>query len=360
MTEVENNEFGVNIWWHIPTLTVDGTKAQALIEQSGFELEDLPLPSRKLAVSRAAHSFQDRRHKNGRRVTEKVKDNSEYAVYGILNKSVKGIEEVGYDQSTTVKLHKESGRVTTEGALGEAFLTRLATYENSITNEDVAHFLRRVIKLTYGVPLRPTGGIYFVPNRFAYLIEQAQDFLDKLDIGAKLYVQRIVDGDQERDIVWNSVENSIEAQIESTLKAVDKIEKRVSSIQNHESKLSELDELMSIYSDLLGKEAEYEELTEQLSKASNEVASKLTKLQEQASNNVVHNAIIPEVEKVLKNAGKVLGFREIALELRKNGVELKSTSTRDEAEWVSHEISRSIRKGLKNIKRAGRGKFELV
>jgi outer membrane lipopolysaccharide assembly protein LptE/RlpB len=357
MTEV-TNEFGVNIWWHIPTFTINGDRAQGLIEQAGFEPEDLPLPSRKLAVSRTAHSFQDRRHKDGRRVTEKTKDSSEYVVYGILGKTQKGEEEVGYDQATTIKLNKESGSVTAEGRLGNEFLARLSRYENSITNEDVATFLRKVVKLTYGVPLRPTGGIYFVPNRFVSLIEDAQNFLDSLGIGAKLYVQRIVDGDNEREIVWNSVENNIASQIESTLEAVDKIEKRVSSIANHETKLSELEDLMTIYQDLLGKEAEYEEITEQLQDASNTVAAKLTELQSQTVTN--HNAIVPEVEKVLKQAGKALGFREIAQELKNNGVQLNSTKSRDEAEWVSLEIARSLRKGYTGIKRAGRGKYEIA
>lgn len=361
-SKVQLKEFGVNIWWHIPTFTKDGLVAQALIEESGFEIEDLPLPSKKLAVSRAAHSFNDRRHKDGRHVTEKTKDNSEVVVYGILGKTQKGDEEVGYDQATTIKLDKASGIVTAEGAFASEFSTALEVYENSITNEDVAHFLRKVIKLTYGVPLRPTGGIYFVPNRFVNLINDAQNFLDKLEIGAKLYIQRIVDGDQERDIVWDSVENNITSEIESTLKAVSKIEKRISSIHNHEAKLSELDELMSIYRDILGKEAQYEELTEQLQDAGNIVASKLTELQNQtATASASVNNIIPEVKEVLKEAGKPLGFREIAKKLVKKGVALKSTASRDEAAWVNYQINRVIRKGLaKDIVRAGKGKFELV
>jgi len=341
MTEV-NNEFGVNIWWHIPTFKISADRAQALVEQAGFEVDDMPRPSKKLAVSRAAHSFQDRRHKNGRRVTEKTKDNSEHVVYGILGKRQKGEEKVGYDQATTVKMNKDTGVVTAEGKLAHEFLYRLDEYENSVTNEDVAHFLRKVVKLTYGVPLRPTGGIYFVPNRFVGLIDSAQTFLDNLNIGAKLYVQRIVDG--------------------STLKAVERIEKRASSIQNHETKLGELEELMTIYQDLLGKEVQYESITEQLQDASNTVAAKLTDLQNQtATASASVNNVIPEVKEVLKDAKKPLGFREIALELQKKGVQLKSTKSRDEAEWVNYQINRVIRKGLANdIKRVGRGKFELV
>lgn len=354
MSEV-TNEFGVNIWWHIPTFTVNGYRAQGLLEEAGFEADELPLPSKKLAVSRTAYSFQDRRHKDGRRVTEKANDKGEYVVYGILGKTQKDVDEVGYDQATTIKLHKDSGSVTAHGKLGDEFLARLSKYETSLTNEDIAQFLRNLIKKTYGVPLRPTGGIYFVPNRFVDIIADAQTFLDSLGIGAKLYVQRIYDGKNEREIVRDSVENNIISQIESTLKAVDKIEKRVSSIENHETKLGEIEELMSIYQDLLGEEAKYEEITEQLAEASNHVAGKLKELQKKVV--VTHNPVVPEAKKILKAAGKVMNFNEIALELKKNGVALKTTKTRSEAEWVSHEISRSLKKGYKGIERAGRGKF---
>ena len=53
-SKVELKEFGVNIWWHIPTFVKDAVEAQELLELSGFEVDDLPTPSKKLSVSRSS------------------------------------------------------------------------------------------------------------------------------------------------------------------------------------------------------------------------------------------------------------------------------------------------------------------
>jgi hypothetical protein len=54
MNEVQNSEFGVNVWWTVPEFVMEGDRAQAVIEQFGFETDQMPLPNRAKAVSRAA------------------------------------------------------------------------------------------------------------------------------------------------------------------------------------------------------------------------------------------------------------------------------------------------------------------
>ena len=376
MTETVNSEFGVNIWWTCPEFVMSGEKAQEIFDANGFESEtDLPLPSRRNVVSRAAYSFQDRRSKDGRKVTEKAKDNGQCVVYGILGQTRKGDEEVAYDQGTTIRLDKESGRVEATGTLAEQFYEALRKYDDAVTDDDVRQFLRKVIKMCYGIAKRPSGGIYFVPQRFIGVIENAQKALDDLDIGAKLYVERVMNGEQERKIVWEAVENDIEGQIDATLKAVERIEKRASSVQSQSAKLDELNGLMDIYRQLLGQEAKYEELAERLEAASQTVAGKLSKLQAETAakktataaktggasykRSKITTSILPAVKEILAADG-AMHYTELAEKLEAKGVELRATKTKTKAQWVAIQINDGVRNGEDGIAKLGKGVYGIA
>jgi hypothetical protein len=151
MTVIDNKEFGVNVWWSVPNFLINADEVYKVLEKHGFEEENLPRPSQKLIVSRASRSFQNRRSKYGKTVVDRIKDNSEYLVYGILDQTTKGWEELGYEQSTKVTLNKKSGHVVAVGTQSSEYYRAHQLYSNSITNEDVGDFLRRVISLTFGV-----------------------------------------------------------------------------------------------------------------------------------------------------------------------------------------------------------------
>jgi hypothetical protein len=365
-----SKQFGVNIWWTCPEFVMSGEKAREALTKHGFEEEDMPLPDRAKAVSRAAYSFQDRRHKNGRRVTEKTKTTSRHNVYGILGQVSKGDEEVAYNQSTTVRFDKESKRVEVEGVLNEDFMKALEKYDDAITDDDVRLFLRKVVRMCKGVAKRPSGGIYFVPEKFVGIIESASYVIDELKVGAKLYVEGVVNGQRERQNVWEAVETDIEGQIEATLKAVERIEKRASSVQSHEAKLSEMTDLMNIYRELLGQEAKYEELAERLESASSEVAKKLDELQKNSpapsrkssgtKRHRVSSNVLDTVHEVLKENG-VMHYTELALAVEAKGVELHETKSRNKGQWLALQIYRDTRENsATRFKSIGNGLYEAI
>src|ERR1035437_7490039 len=82
-------DFGCNTWWTIPETSVDAIKAQGILVKHGFEATDLKAPTRHNEASRAAHSFQNRRGKTNRRVTESVKTDGTDVGYGILDREQK-------------------------------------------------------------------------------------------------------------------------------------------------------------------------------------------------------------------------------------------------------------------------------
>jgi len=371
MNEVQNSEFGVNIWWTCPEFVMDGNRAQAVLEQFGFEADQMPLPNRAKAVSRAAYSFQDRRRRENRKVTEKTKNNSRYSVYGILAAKSKGDEEVAYEQETTVRFDKESKRVEVNGPQAEEFLKRLDMYTDAITDDDVRQFLRGVVGMCYGISKRPSGGIYFVPQRCVGIIESAQNVLSELKVGAKLYIERVQNGEQERAIVWEAVETDIDKQIEQTLQAVERIGKRASSVQTQEAKLGELEGLMDIYRNLLGQEAKYEELAEKLEEASQTVAKKLAALQEAEDNApkpvVNPNAkrqtggddVIAKAKEILAAEGKAMHYKVLVEKLEAEGLKLEATKTKTKAERVNILLYNSLRKDS-GLAKVGKGMYAIA
>jgi hypothetical protein len=369
-TKNQSGEFGVNVWWTCPEFVLaDGAAARVLAERHGFEADkDLPPASRREEVSRAAYSFQDRRHREERRVTEKAKVTDKYITYGILDLVQTASEEVAYKQGTTVRLDKESGRVEVEGLHAADFEKALVAFTGAVTDDDMRNFFRNVIRMCRGIAKRPTGGIYFIPERYVGVIESAKSFIAELGIGAKLYVERIMNGPAERAIVWEAVQNDIDSKIEDTLNAVSRIEKRASALTDHTQRLQELDEMARIYRDILGAEAKYEEVSEKLKLAEGKVAEKLAELNKggavaapkQAKRRAggVGNAILAQAEEILIQAGKPLHYREITARLQAAGVEMRGN---DAACWLNSWICETFKPGITSrFTRVGRGMYSVV
>ena len=275
----EQKKFGVNVWWTIPSLTVDVSIVQAALVAAGFEKGDIPEPSRRAEVSRAVYSLQNRRGKENRRVTELTNDNGVWVTYGILDRGDVDSETVEFSQETTVRLNKSTGEVQVSGRLGDEVIKAICDYTGKVTDEDIRGFLRKVIKMCRGVAKRPTGGIYFVPDRFASIAEGAQQVLTAVRSNAKIYVEGVVNGVRERNNVWEAVERDIESEVVAALDAVSRIEKSARACKGHQSKLENLNDMVSIYSELLGEEAKQEELSEKLASAVQEISHKISELQ---------------------------------------------------------------------------------
>lgn len=296
MSNEINTNFGVNVWWTCPAdIQIDAAKAHETLAKHGFEPSHMPVPTERANLSRTAYSFQDRRHQANRRITEKASDDGKYVTYGLLERNQQSKSEVAYDQSTTIKYDKESNTVEATGPLAEDFRARLAANRGMLNDEDIRMFMRRTIGMCMGIAKRPSGGIYFIPAAYAGIIDSARSAIADLDIKAKMYVERVMDGVEERQNVWESVEDEIINKIEDTLNAVSRIEKRASALGDHADNLTSLNELMETYTNLLGAEATHEGLAEKLKVAANTVAEKMAAMAK------------PVIEKP-----KTLGMKEVA------------------------------------------------
>jgi len=195
--------------------------------------------------------------------------------------------------------------------------------------------------------------------------------LSELKVGAKLYIERVQNGEQERAIVWEAVETDIDKQIEQTLQAVERIGKRASSVQTQEAKLGELEGLMDIYRNLLGQEAKYEELAEKLEEASQTVAKKLAALQEAEDNApkpvVNPNAkrqtggddVIAKAKEILAAEGKAMHYKVLVEKLEAEGLKLEATKTKTKAERVNILLYNSLRKDS-GLAKVGKGMYAIA
>jgi hypothetical protein len=366
-TVSQNGKFGVNVWWTVPETVTDGVAAQEAMLKHGFEKKDLPLPTRRAEVARAVYSFQDRRHKENRRVTEKAADDGAHVTYGILDREQAG-EQVGFKQQTTVRLDKATDSVTAEGLLASEVLKAVDAYSGKVTDEDVRYFLRRVVKMCYGVAKRPSGGIYFIPSKFAGIVESAQGAMNELGSGARIYVERVMDGKEERANVFEAVEAEVGNQIEETLVAVGRIEKRSNSVQSQQAKLEELGELVEVYKGLLGEEAKWEGVAERIEEAVKVVAEKMQKLQQGTAASVVAavqpvqakggSKVVDAAVAVLTKAGKTMAASELFNEAVKSG--LYVSDAKDPFTSFFSVLSKAVAKGEKRLVRLGSRTWSLA
>jgi len=391
----ENQELGVNVWWTCPGAMVDGETAQSVLVANGFDKEDMKLPSRHKEVSRAVRSFNDRRSKKNRRIGEVVKNTKDKIVYGILERE-QADNKVSFEQQTTISMDKQTGEVTSQGNLKEAFDKALDEFKGKCTEEDIRNFLREVVRMCHGVSKRPTGGIYFVPSRYSQFILDAQKVIASFNSRSRIYAERVMNGSAERQNVWDSVEIAVEETIAEQLAAVGRIE-RVSSIKGHLDEIEDTSKLMAVYQELLGEEAKYEALAEKIEDAVRVVSEKMRAAQvgidaklaaKMAAKQAAKQAIkIPAANstaspanptansvtgkakggltigdaavKVLSEDGKQMHYREIVDKAIGQGI--YASASADPYATFNGTLTQAISNGTeKRVKKVGRGVYELA
>lgn len=267
--------FGVNLWWTVPMVKVDQGLAQSLLLKHGFDKEDMTPPTDHMEVSRAVYGMQDRRHKENRRITEKAFRDGTRVVWGILDREQSG-EKVRFTQNTTVTLDKNHNRVNVVGTLVGEVNDAIAEYRDKMTDDDIRAFLLELVRKCNGIRKRPTGGIYFVPAYNASIIESARAFLAELGTGARIYVERVMDGQEERKNVWEAVEDNLDEILDGIMGKVETIEKRANALVTQQDKLNEAKEMVEVYQKLLGEEAKHQDIAAKIEVVVKAIGDKMT------------------------------------------------------------------------------------
>jgi len=355
------SQFGVNVWWHVPEVAVAVETAKEALSAHGFSLEAMKEPTRRNEVSRAVRSLQDRRTKDQQMIARPTNENGASVTYGVLDEGHLDVDTVEFTQQTTVRLDKSTGEVGIDGVHADAVREAIAYYTGKATDEDVRAFLRRIIRQCRGVAKRPTGGIYFVPERFVPLIERAQAVLDDMKCGAHVYVEGVVNGERERRNVWEAVERDIDGELTKSLAAVSRIERSVKAVRGHEAKIAGLQQMMEVYTDLLGQEAEHEAISDKLADAVQSVAHKVSELQAGSAARITRTSkprgskVCDAAVDVLVQAGATMHYRDITKAMIESG----AYDGCDKAEAsVRGILQRRVAQGDPRIEKVGRGLYK--
>jgi maltooligosyltrehalose synthase len=198
-------------------------------------------------------------------------------------------------------------------------------------------------------------------------VERAQAVLDDMKSGAFLYVEGVVNGVRERQHVWTAVEADIERELDKTLKSVARIERSTRAVQGHQATVMGLQEMMEVYTDLLGKEAEHEAISERIAEAVGEVAHKLTDLQAGtaakvkkvvASGKPRGSKVFDAAVDVLVSSGSAMHYRDIMNAMVAAGSYDGSYKSSDRS--VNDVLRRRIAGGDTRVKIIGRGIYQVA
>jgi len=359
------NAIGVNVWWHVPEVAVEVGVAKNALESHGFSVDAMKEPSRRNEVSRAVRSLQDCRTRDQQTIARPTNDNGVAVTYGVLDEGHVDDDTVEFKQGTTVRLNKETGEVGVEGCHADAVEEAIRHYTGKITDEDIRIFLRMIIRKCRGVAKRPTGGIYFVPERFTALIERAQSVLDAMNCGALIYIEGVVNGIRERQNVWTAVEREIGSELDKALASVDRISRSTKCLKGHEAKIASLQQMMEVYTALLGEQAEYEAIAERISGAVETVAHKLTELQAGTASVVKRVAskgsrgptMYDAAVDVLVKTGTAMNYRDILKAMVEAGTYAECETA---VASVRGMLQRRAKDADSRIEKVGRGMYKVV
>lgn len=128
------------------------------------------------AFSRALKKLSDQR------VIRQTAENDTVIEFQFTKEAKLGGEFV-YEREAMLKLVKKSGAIECENAgLKAAAEAALDVAFGNRTASDVTSIVQRIIEAHGDLfPIRPQGGCYFVPQKFAPLVDQVQKFLGGID-----------------------------------------------------------------------------------------------------------------------------------------------------------------------------------
>jgi len=275
----QNDYVGIMTWWTIHEATVSVEDVQQNLLLSGFTSDDVKKLVREPSVTtvmRRAGRAIEKTHDH--RIARVVSRKGEKLVMGVVEEDVdEQNQQLGYNHDTTMTVEKRSKEFRASGALAREAMQQIDYFKDSITERDVQTLLRRIVGLSWGVSMRPTGGIYFVPRGKVQGIFSADDFLRRMGLGYMIFM-RVPDGDCERAAAWESAKREVKRQTNSISEAAAKIEKKPSFLVKQKDRLTEVSKLLDFFADLTvqkGQFGEFGDLDDQIKKVEHNIEKKM-------------------------------------------------------------------------------------
>lgn len=272
----------LNVYWTIrEDAKVDVEKAVAILASHGISKSMMDEITDRKAVRRGIDQLHNRRVcTSARRIAEKIRENEDVAVFGILhNENHKGIDVTAYKQDTKVVLNKETGHVEATGAMAGEVMKAIDANRGTFNDTDIRRLCYNVVRDAGGISKRPSGGIYIIPIGFADKIADLRCAIKEM-VGdnAKIYTERICDGEEENQNMATSVSEDLGVRVDRLIHAVESIGKQTCRLNGHRATLNGLKSLTAMYKNILGEQEALADLSTKLVDAENKIAEQIQKV----------------------------------------------------------------------------------
>ena len=260
MTEAINPAMGTIVSWKAPKEVLLEALEKAL-EDAGFDPKKLcrPMIARD-AFTRAARELSESR------VIDKVAEDETTISFQFTKKWIEA-QEFKFDKEFVLTVHKETGTIaggTPE--LAKTAFDLLVQHQGKRNTSDVSRLIQKIVESEGGdlIPLRESGGVYFVPDSHKDLVDAIRKLLK--DIGGYLSSFDIRFGATDtQDSVAEAMTNHLSDLISQFRESCTEIkpdsadwlvDRRKGTIKSIKDKLECYHGLLQGYSERLGQEIE--------------------------------------------------------------------------------------------------------
>lgn len=232
-------------WWGLGG-TLDLAKLREDWKMTGLPVEWLPAPpGRPTAIRRAVHE-----HANTTTIVKGI-----VGGYAILKeRSLDGGRDVEY--TTSRKVLVDRGGMMTIDPPGPSFLgaleERTSHFENNLTNGDISAWLTDLVDRMAATPLRPSGGVYFVPAYSTNALARACAAIERAAPGVRVYRVSAVQNEEAARAFLDAISHEVNSEVETITRTVAEATLGDRGLQNRIARAEVLRSKLNDYEELLG------------------------------------------------------------------------------------------------------------
>lgn len=167
-----------------------------------------------------------------------------------------------YHQDTTIVFNEKDGHPTVSGSgvveIIDDVIARFNEYRNKTSVDFVRLTFIDVLRAYGSIPLRGSGGIYFMPFDRKRLVDAISSLTEEFGLGT-VYQIRMPKGANEKTALMAGVENELKQRLKFYSEKIDKINKTSTLYKKKGEVKREVAEIFELYSDVLAEATEVEE-----------------------------------------------------------------------------------------------------
>ncbi len=240
------------LWFSVSDMKVDRDTLEDLFSQAGIDHKYLPKGiSPRDALRRATKEIEVKREPNGQKgvytnlLVREVTCDKERLVRQVVRETVDSDNtRLGYDVIASVVLEGQDYPALNVQGMGislhpkeqrliDSVYDRFSDAIDYYNGKNVRDIVKKVLFDCNPVSVRPSGGVYFVPEDYSNVVEGLKEFTNALGPysttgeNTKMYSVPVIDTAEQREMVVDSLEAQVTTMAEGILKEMAEAESGV-------------------------------------------------------------------------------------------------------------------------------------